>query len=349
MKKKILAILMSTLMMILLVPAAAFAADATGATAGGQITGDSSVSTVPLNVVLPTSLAFSLDPLELDSTDGSQVKDTTYFIVNKTLAPVKVAFNLTATLADGVALVSNPTVLKKDDINATDKDIYFGFLGADSITEGATFADIVANSEATFDATKDTLVPFSASSARGADDGGATIAFALASAKATLPGTADAMADGGKGSAAFQFYGELNTYADWKASDIQVTGAFTLTPLRATTYTTTLTANDYCANGVNQLKSGAAVDETIADATGATTISYTPGIPVTIKFGTPINTAQAWIKIGSNSSNALGGDAIYDSSNDILTIDTAGLSGTVTVDIYTNNNFTAPAYTITLS
>jgi hypothetical protein len=351
MKKKLFAILLSALLVTVSFPTMSFAADPSGAQTGGSVTGDSNVSTVALNVIVPTSLPFSLDPLELDSTNGSQVKDVTYFIANKTLAPVKVSFNLTATLTADVALVADKSQLKKDDLSSdVPKDIYFGFLGANSISEGTTFTDVVAGSTATFvDTDKDTLVPFSASSARGADDGAGTISFALASAKATVPGTADAMADNGKGSAAFQFYGELNTYANWQASDIQVTGAFTLIPLRSSTYSDTLTAADYCSDGVNQLKNTDAVDATIAGSTGNANVSYTAGTPVKIKFGVAINTAEVWVAIGSSSSNAIGGAATYDSSKDILSIDTAGLSETVTVNIYTNNNFNAVAYALTLT
>jgi hypothetical protein len=235
-------------------------------------------------------------------------------------------------------------VLKKDDISATVKDIYFGLLGATSITQGATFTDIIANSTATFAADKDTLVPFSASSARGEDDGTGTIAFALAAATATTPGTADALAAGGKGIAAFQFYGELNTYAAWAASDIQVAGNYTLVPLRDTTYTTTLTSADYCADGVNQLLNGLKVDATIAGATGNASITYTAGTPVTIKFGTSLG-SDTWIENRGVIVNLYGGG--YDDETDLLTIDTTGFSGTTHIDIY-RAGASSPSHVITL-
>jgi hypothetical protein len=286
MKKHISAILAAAL--ILSAPLAAFADDPSGASTGGNIPGDSTVDTVTLNVVLPTSLNFALDPLELSKTAGGQVKTSNYIIVNKTFAPVKVSFEVTVTPKnDTITLVDDPGTLNKDDINETAKKIYFFLNGANTITSSQHYNNVVENTIPIFVTKKDTVVPVNAGSQK------ASIAFALAAAvdkDATSPGGAppdgvwgtndtvsveNAKPSGTNantaGLAAFSFGGELNTYAGWEASDVAVTGAYTLVGLRTSTYDG-LTAADFAADGANQFANTPKTDVTIA-ANGSSTVS----------------------------------------------------------------------------
>jgi len=249
---KTLAVLLAVLLILATIPAAAFAEDQEPT---GTIPGGSTVDSVTLNVVLPTNLNFALDPLELNVTSGSQIATTDYFIINQTAAPVKASFEITATLTEEVTLVDDVEELDKDDTSATDKKIYFGALGATGITVndlefGYEFGS-GTDPEGSYDATAGTLVPFSV------DEKKATIEFALNKAtkeETESEGEADTLAADNKGVAAFQFYGELNTYADWQANDITVSGAYTLIPLRASTYEMYTTEGVFIEGGLNQLK-----------------------------------------------------------------------------------------------
>lgn len=256
-KSRICALVLVMVFVLALTPITVSAAET------GSIGGTSTVTDVTIEVTLPTSLDFAIDPLELDSIEGSQISDVTYLMVNKTLAPVRVGFEIETTLDTGVTLVSDPTTLKKDDITATEKNLYFGALGASGITAAGNFADDAAGTTAAFDAKKNTLVPFGT-------DGKVSIAWALSPAKDTNTDKApDTLADGNKGMAAFQFFGEMNTYAAWKAGDVKVTGKYTLTALRASTFDK-LTAADFASDGVNQLKAGSSTSEVgFTDRTGS--------------------------------------------------------------------------------
>jgi uncharacterized protein YjdB len=247
---KALALVLAVLMVTIALPLTAFAG-----TESGTVDGDSTVSDVDIDVVVPLNLNFALDPLELSVTSGSQIKTTDYFFINKTLAPVKVALGLTATLKDGVTLVSDPATLKPYDTNVTTKQLYFGALGATGITVGDLDFDYVLGEEdgtdpvGTYNASKSALLTaFDTATSKAA------IAFALdkATDSADEGTAADALAAANKGVATFQFYGKMNTYAAWAAADITIAGAYTLTALSATTYTNY--TPDFLADGLNQIK-----------------------------------------------------------------------------------------------
>jgi len=111
--------------------------------------------------------------------------------------------------------------LSPDDADVTDKKLYLAVVGADNIT--IEVADTI--SATTYNPEKsDTVAPFST-------DGVAATAFILG-AGIDSQTTAD-----DTGVASFTFYGVLNSYADWVASDVKVTAAYTLAALRPGTYT----------------------------------------------------------------------------------------------------------------
>ena len=234
----------------------------------GDIVGDSDVADLVLNVVVPTTINFALDPLGLATTGDNQISNQSYFFLNQTFAPVKVSLDITAVTSGDAVLVSSPGGLSKDDTSVTDKKLFFGALGATSMT-GAALSIYALDPDTTYvelfgsttgpaadytDVTSDaaTLVKFTPNS--NGSTGSAVIAFALAKAveSTTTPDAIDSLAADDKGVAAFQFYAELNTYASWQANDLKVTGTYTLTPLRGATYTDYV-ANDVISGGLNQL------------------------------------------------------------------------------------------------
>jgi len=232
---------------------------ATGTPGSGTIGGSNTVDDVVLNVVLPTSLNFALNPLELGTnTAGSQVTTTNYIIVNKTGAPVDVSFAIEAVGKTGVVFAADTSNLAKDDTAVTDKEIYFAALSAATVTPGtldfATAVDYpaVAASNAAF--------TYNFTPAAGADrlallvpdltddfKAAGGIKFALGAATGD---PLDTLAASNAGVASFQFYGELNTYADWEADDIAITGRYTLTATRTTTYANYLADVDPLTAGV---------------------------------------------------------------------------------------------------
>lgn len=249
-----------TLLLIASFPAAAFAES-------GTIDGDSTVDNVTVNVILPTNLNFALDPLGLDTTGDNQIATQDFFFVNQTFAPVKVSLDITAETSGGAILVSTTGGLSLDDTSVTDKELYFGALGATGLTGTAissvytvdpdtTYVDVFGGTDAPQGAyasvspSAATLIAFTPNT--DGTTGAAVISFALDKAieSETTEGAIDSIATDNKGVAAFQFYSQLNTYADWEANDITVSGTYTLTPLRDTTYS----GYDYIDGSLNQLE-----------------------------------------------------------------------------------------------
>jgi hypothetical protein len=244
---KIVAALASSLVL------AAWGAASVLGTQTGVLTGENDVANAIISVVVPENLDFTLDPLELRSDGGNQVAPVDYFFINKSGAPVKVTLDLAVSLAEGVSLVDDPSVLGKDDDTATDKKLFFAISGADALEEGDLSFDKTSGHSAkgTYSAAKDTLVPFDAAT------GKASVVFALdeAGASGSEPG---ALAPEGKGVGAFQFYGELNTYAMWDDGDVKVSGTYSLTPLRGSTYEGYLEESAFTGGGWGTQLKGAA-------------------------------------------------------------------------------------------
>ncbi len=263
-KSKVIVAFVMTLLLIATSPIAAFAE--TQSQASGTIPGNSEVEDVILNIVLPTSFNFALDPLGLNATGDNQISAQDYFFVNQTIAPVKVSLDITATTSNGAVLIANPSGLDKDNTSANDKKLYFGALGANELTGTAitttdtaiTYGGIFGGENppeavyTTETAVADTLSAFTPGA--GGATGSALIAFALQKADksttSTSEGAIDGLAAGDLGVAAFRFYSELNTYADWKANDVTVSVAYTLTPLRTATYDQV----DFIDGSLNQIE-----------------------------------------------------------------------------------------------
>jgi len=255
-----------TLLLIIASPAAAFAA-----TEDGNITGENTVEPLLINVVLPTTIGFVLDPLGLDENNDNQIASADYFFVNQTLAPVKVELEVTATATNETAFVATTSAIEgRDDPGVTDKFVYFGALGATSIlpTIATTDTAILTSTAASIyedyfggdsaptgvypsgAAIDETLIPVVPEA--GGTTGSAVIGFALGAADdSTTPGAIEGLAANNDGVAAFQFYAQLNTYAEWLAGDISVTGAYTLVPLRIDTYNTAYNTAEFEV-GLNQ-------------------------------------------------------------------------------------------------
>jgi len=181
-------------------------------TGGGLLTGDTTVESVVLQVVVPTSMPLGLDPLAILDSE-SQVVQTPFDIVNNT-AGVKVlaAFYLEATLAAEVELVAASALADKYDIDATEKEIYLGIRAAKEFAAGAPVFT-----------------------------GGAIRAFAGTTPVNNFGFILDEFipADGGDpavpGADAFVFHGEMNAYADWKPADVKIAGVYLLKALSVNT------------------------------------------------------------------------------------------------------------------
>ncbi|MCL2035489.1 MAG: hypothetical protein FWG94_12300 [Oscillospiraceae bacterium] len=328
-------------------PLLMYAAATTGNT--GTIEGDSTVDSPTLNMVLPTSLNFELNPLELGSGNapGNQIKTTSYVIANKTLAPVLVSFDIKATGKSDVTFLSSPSTLKQSDTTARDKHIFFGALGAKDVTSSPNFDGSAASPGFTY-ATEDpapmaadVFVPFAPDEN---DDKVAegSITFALGAA------TESAFAADDKGVAAFQFYAQLNTYAEWAASDVTVVGAWSLTALRTSDYGSIVTAE----HGLNQLKGEAVEPEPepepepdpdpeneVKFATGVTSasIEYTRGAKLNTVVSPdfhyrvfiedkPAGVTSVTVNAASSTVYTAGTDYSYDSATGVLTMHRVGNS-----------------------
>ena len=263
-------------------------AGATGATGRDSRTleGDSTVESVTIDVVVPTSIEYALDPLDLDEEEG-QVQEVDLYMANKTAAPVLVTVDVEAKPTNGAILVDDPSELDPANKAAdVPKKIYFGLLGAKSsdATNSTTVENITDGAiDFEYDATESgTLAAFDAAEAK------ATIEFALAKSP---DGTA--LAASNAGIASYTFYAELNTYAGWKDHDLDVEGTYTLIALKASDVPTDVV-------GLNVLPTGSAAPE--APVTPSSAGFYTPGgaattntasIPVSFPNSSPV-TIDFW-------------------------------------------------------
>jgi hypothetical protein len=213
--------------------------DAGGTSPGGSassdtIPGESTVQPIVYAVDAPTSLDFAIDPFGLGTViaDDSQITGDSYEFSNASVFPVKLEIDFETELAENVTIVSDPDTLAPDDNTVDDKDIYFAALGAKTITVAGN-----AITATVFDPTVQTgeLAPFDTS-------GNGAIAFALKEGDGTV------FADN-KSTAAFTFYGVLNSYADWADNDLTISAEYAFSPLREDTYDT-LSAASF---GVNQV------------------------------------------------------------------------------------------------
>ncbi len=251
------------LLLIMAAPASVFAGSQEG-----DLSGTSEVEDVVMNVLVPANLNFALDPLGLDATGANQISTQDFFFLNQSFAPVKVDVAITASTSGGAVLVSTDSAIKKDDVTVTDKKIYFGALGGTGVTGGAiatgtTYSAIFGSTTgpaieySTVSSAAGTLSAF-APSASGTT-GAALISFALDEAieSTVTAGAIQSLAADNNGVAGFQFYAAMNTYADWAANDVTVSGTYTLTALRDSTYD----AFTFVSGSLNQLVVAVAAPE----------------------------------------------------------------------------------------
>ena len=206
---------------------------------------------VPLGLIGDGSdaLDFTLNPLQIgDVVDGNQITTEPFPIINRTLAPVLVTLDVEVKGGAGAAtapvFVNSSANIKLDDTNPGSKNVFFGLLGAKTLSTPPSFLDNLG-AEFTFDAPGTTNDAFNALVPEGAGASAkGSISFALDKATAT------AYAAGNKGVSAFQFYAQLDTYAGWQGGDIEVEGVYTFTALRGETYDKT----EMTADGLNMVK-----------------------------------------------------------------------------------------------
>jgi hypothetical protein len=238
----------------------------------GSFGGDSTVKIPIYNVVVPTNVNFAIDPLQLGNvTDDSQITTANYKVINKSDVDVRVTFDLTATLGSGVKFVEK-NALDQVTTTGAPKDVYFAALSAEGVTPNSlNYASALTDMTATFaydaDPPKGTLVPFGVSLGAPGNEK-TTLAFLLGKSTGT---PLDTLAAANEGVASFQFYANLNTYADWKANDIQVVGSYNLQGIKGSDYKTqaALPAN-YVTGSLNQVP---LTPNFIGAATATTTIA----------------------------------------------------------------------------
>jgi hypothetical protein len=208
----------------------------------GTITGTTTLTDVPLNVVLPLNLNFAIDRFEFGG--NGQINSAGYSMVNRTGIAVEVAFLLTATLGTGVTTRADSTVaagtFNPDDRSLNTKVLYLSALSAASVDNTDPVLAFDTPRGGTYTYTAATTAAHAGFAADTATPVVSNIAFVLGAATdgGTSGGPINTLAATNAGVAAFRFHGVLNTYASWAANDITITGAYTITPLTPDTYTT---------------------------------------------------------------------------------------------------------------
>lgn len=194
--KRIIATSIAIIMMIALaVPV--MAADAPPE---GTINSTTDVTNVVLKVALPTTYPIALDPLAIS---GKQVTEAALEMTNSTEgAAVYAQFFLDAVLSSGTKLVEKSSFTANSQflITSTAKNLSLGIIAG------------VNSGSWTFAGTTDTQCrDFSTS-------GSLDFAFVLPASTSGLQGP----------KAAFTFTGTMEAYADWKTSDVSITGTYKL-------------------------------------------------------------------------------------------------------------------------
>jgi hypothetical protein len=336
-KTKIIAILTALLLLAGIFPMTALA---NPTNPSGDIDGDSEVISAVLNVTLPANLNFALNPLELGTvTAGSQITSTNYIFVNSTGAPVEIGLDITATGAAGVRFVPDASTLKQDDTSVVDKDIFFAALGASTVNAGTlAFDTIPGTASFTYAAnpttTTGTFTPLVPAATPTTATGRMVFALGAATLDEDTPANS-ALALNDRGVASFQFFAQMNTYAAWANNDVTVKAEYTLTALRATTFTSYGDADGsgtsrFIPSSVNQLRiappvgfaNPERVSATDSGVINATLVAGTVTVTVPFNFGgtTPTN----WQVGGTAFTPAAGSGANVSANTLTFTYTTAG-------------------------
>jgi hypothetical protein len=232
----------SVLSFVLAIALALGAATPALANESGNISGDSEVKQVVIKATVPTSLSFGIDPLSItsdtNSPEDNQIANQNYQMINKTTeAAIAASFFLTADLADGVKLFAadDSTNVKPEDLSASDKNLSFGVLTAKEVTTDTTTpgsVKIVGTTVYDKDLANG-LVSFGGTDiAAGVETKTSEAAFGFMLEKAQ---SATELATTSHGIGSFQFYGKMNSYADWQPNDVKVKGVYSLLALSAAT------------------------------------------------------------------------------------------------------------------
>lgn len=279
-------------------------------TEGGYIQDDSELQEPIYKVVVPTQMAFALDPFE--QAGKSQIHSADLTITNKSNVPVKVEVEITTTDKAGDDVVFKATEAEVVETN-TDKLVYMAAEIATSVSETAdtpksftnpvkyvnadqTTTDALGNKatastgtpgagdEIKYTDVKSVSASYGESTTKVTIDGenATKIAFALEKAdyikytKTDDLGTEQGFlntATGNKGSAAFRFYGKANTKAAWANNELSAKVAYTFLGLTGANYTKLTTG---ATGGQGYVKLEEAPTFT-ADET-ALVINYTKGL-----------------------------------------------------------------------
>ena len=273
-------------------------------TSGGYIEDDSDLQEPIYKVVVPTDMVFALDPFQ--QTGDSQIHSADLTITNKSNVPVKVEVQITA----GDKADNDVTFKTKEaDVTETntDKLVYMAAEIATTVVETLDTAtgfgasndvDVYADEDdpngyntTKTDGTKQErtdvksiATTYGDSTTKVTIDGTTTptkIAFALDKAEYLKYTAADAStanefkktAASNKGSAAFRFYGKVNTTAAWVESELTAKVAYSFQGLTGTNYTALTTG---ATGGQGYVKLEEAPTFTASET--ALVINYTKGL-----------------------------------------------------------------------
>lgn len=181
-------------------------------TASATLSGDSKLDTAAINVTVPTTLNFAVDPLELNEA-GNGIACAPLKFTNAGDSAVKLSLSTTLT-GSGVTFVSAADEIDPLDISSTDKNAYVGL--------------VVTKDGSAYDTTNEKAVKALGTTATDVD-------FLLAATSGTT---------------SVKLFGKVAPGATWGASDITASVVYTITPISATVYdayTNSSKTATYCA------------------------------------------------------------------------------------------------------
>lgn len=198
-----------------------------------EIGGVAGVDAPILNVVVPTDLAFALDPFETNPDGASQITPDYFGLINKTPQPVGIAFFLTPTPTNSAVLLTNDTAatsLAALAWGAPQKYIHLGLVSA------ATLSAIGGITPGSLGLAENTEFEFATAGAlRGGHNSLVTFdGTTPASIGFHLQGASDPATVTAGSVAAFQLYAQMNAFADWEPGDIEISGVFYMSALPTT-------------------------------------------------------------------------------------------------------------------
>lgn len=240
--KKALATSLAAAMLI--APMNVYAMKDVTTTAETTVKGDNLVTNPIYKVSLPTSVAFTIDALELG--EKGQVYASDFAIVNRSNVPVFVnaAFFTTLGTKNPATLVDKDATIETA-IAPTKKEAYIYVNPAKDHDTGSTVDAVKTEPKFTYDA--DEVMDLKAAVDK---DTAVEIFYLLDKATYDDKGkiTAVAQADSVGG---FTIGGAVTTYAEWAAKDISVSAVFKFQGLGATDWTNYTTNSASDANGLN--------------------------------------------------------------------------------------------------